>query len=252
MLDIHPPHEKTRTWADFFIHIATIVVGLLIAIGLEQTVEALHHHHQRQQLESDLREESANNLKNIAHDLQLARFESWYDDAAAAVSVPRNGPIHVTLTPLPCVPGTPSDGTIRTVLPSESVWITARENGMATLIPAERARIYFRRSILFELVSRYLDKLFDNCLPLNAMQRRLAQRSTDGRTYDWTLTPSQAEEFAAHAAQQAATLKAICFRLRYLAAFEQDLLDGGHRINGAPLDSTYTDLLDPEDLPQPR
>jgi hypothetical protein len=28
-----------RTWKDFFIHIAAIAVGLLIAIGLEQTVE---------------------------------------------------------------------------------------------------------------------------------------------------------------------------------------------------------------------
>ena len=37
MLDVHPPHEVTHTWKDFFIHIATIVVGLLIAIGLEQS-----------------------------------------------------------------------------------------------------------------------------------------------------------------------------------------------------------------------
>lgn len=28
MLDVHPPHEATHTWTDFFIHIATIVVGL--------------------------------------------------------------------------------------------------------------------------------------------------------------------------------------------------------------------------------
>jgi hypothetical protein len=45
MLDVHPPHHSTNTWRDFFIHIATIVLGLLIAIGLEQAVEWLHHHH---------------------------------------------------------------------------------------------------------------------------------------------------------------------------------------------------------------
>jgi hypothetical protein len=32
MLDIHPPHEAAHSWRDFFIHIATICVGLLIAI----------------------------------------------------------------------------------------------------------------------------------------------------------------------------------------------------------------------------
>jgi hypothetical protein len=33
-----------------FIHIATIVVGLVIAIGLEQTLEAIHEHHERTKL----------------------------------------------------------------------------------------------------------------------------------------------------------------------------------------------------------
>src|SRR5579863_6651715 len=50
MLDVHAPHEAVHTWKAFFIHIATICVGLLIAVGLEQTVEAVHHHHQREQL----------------------------------------------------------------------------------------------------------------------------------------------------------------------------------------------------------
>jgi len=38
MLDVHPPHASTHTWRDFFLHIATIVIGLLIAIGLEQSI----------------------------------------------------------------------------------------------------------------------------------------------------------------------------------------------------------------------
>ena len=31
MSDVHPPHEASHTWKDFFIHIATITIGLLIA-----------------------------------------------------------------------------------------------------------------------------------------------------------------------------------------------------------------------------
>jgi hypothetical protein len=38
MLDVHPPHEAVHTWKDFCIHIIAIVIGLLIAVGLEQTV----------------------------------------------------------------------------------------------------------------------------------------------------------------------------------------------------------------------
>ena len=51
MLDVNPPRTTTHTWKDFFIHIATICVGLLIAVGLEQTVEAIHRSHQRHTLE---------------------------------------------------------------------------------------------------------------------------------------------------------------------------------------------------------
>jgi hypothetical protein len=39
MLNVHASRESIHTWKDFFIHIATICVGLLIALGLEQTVE---------------------------------------------------------------------------------------------------------------------------------------------------------------------------------------------------------------------
>jgi hypothetical protein len=46
MLDVHPAHHAASTWREFFIHIATIVIGLLIAVGLEQTVEYFHHQHQ--------------------------------------------------------------------------------------------------------------------------------------------------------------------------------------------------------------
>jgi hypothetical protein len=33
MLEMHAPHQLVHTWKDFFIHIATIVVGLLIAVA---------------------------------------------------------------------------------------------------------------------------------------------------------------------------------------------------------------------------
>ena len=57
MLDVHAPHELLHTWKSFFIHIATIVIGLLIAIGLEQGVEAIHWHKQVRTARDVLRNE---------------------------------------------------------------------------------------------------------------------------------------------------------------------------------------------------
>ncbi len=69
MLDVHPPEHAVHTWRDFFIHIATIVIGLLIAIGLEQSVELFHHHHQLQKAREELREEVDANRRGAATQL---------------------------------------------------------------------------------------------------------------------------------------------------------------------------------------
>jgi hypothetical protein len=66
MLDVHPPHETAHTWTDFLIHIATIVVGLIIAIGLEQTVEHIHQHQQVREARAMLRQELDGNRRNLA------------------------------------------------------------------------------------------------------------------------------------------------------------------------------------------
>jgi hypothetical protein len=57
MLDVHPAHHAATTWRDFLIHIATIVIGLLIAVGLEQTVEYFHHRHLARAGREDLKAE---------------------------------------------------------------------------------------------------------------------------------------------------------------------------------------------------
>jgi hypothetical protein len=78
MLDVHPPHSTTHTWRDFLIHIATICVGLLIAIGLEQTVEFFHHRHQvrdtREALEAEHRENVRRFHENIESHLRSMAF----------------------------------------------------------------------------------------------------------------------------------------------------------------------------------
>ena len=61
MLDVHPPHHAATTWRDFFIHIATIVIGLLIAVALEQTVEHFHHRHLAREAHEQLRLERVSN-----------------------------------------------------------------------------------------------------------------------------------------------------------------------------------------------
>jgi len=76
MLDVHPPHHPVHAWRDFLLHIATIVVGLLIAIGFEQTVEYVHHRHLLHQAERDLRQEMTANRQYLAMDERQLKGET--------------------------------------------------------------------------------------------------------------------------------------------------------------------------------
>ena len=73
MLDVHAPHGAVHSWKDFFIHMAAISVGLLIAIGLEQTVEYAHRLHQLDKARRELTTELEDNRKQLEKNLAAAQ-----------------------------------------------------------------------------------------------------------------------------------------------------------------------------------
>jgi len=133
-LEVHPPHHPLLSWRDFFVHIATIVVGLLIAIALEQSVEALHHHHQRVETRENLHREIAENRIIFARDLRyIASEKKMLEDNIAALrrlrehqSVPA-GSLHFAWG---------WNGM------HDSAWQTARETAALDLLPTGQVEAY--------------------------------------------------------------------------------------------------------------
>ena len=66
MLDVHPPHGTMHGVRDFLLHLFTITVGLLIALGLEGCVERQHHRHLVHEAEAGMRREIGDNANRIA------------------------------------------------------------------------------------------------------------------------------------------------------------------------------------------
>jgi hypothetical protein len=157
MLDVHPPHQSTHTWKDFFIHLATIVVGLLIAISLEQSVEYIHHRHQLAETRDALRAERDHNRKSFADDMGEFRRQS----AALINNL-------IVLRYLQQHPGTPQDK-----LPgilvwhayrptySDSAWKTAQQSNVTALMPQEEVRA---NDVLYGLLDK-LDTMFETIFP---------------------------------------------------------------------------------------
>ena len=65
MLDVHAPEHGIHGIRDFFIHLLTITVGLLIALGLENLAEWRHHVHLKHQAEQTMRLEIRANQKDL-------------------------------------------------------------------------------------------------------------------------------------------------------------------------------------------
>jgi hypothetical protein len=68
-LDVHPPHERIRSWQDFFLHLTTITIGLFIALSLEGMVEWIHHRHLVHQARATIYKEMTDNRRLLADDL---------------------------------------------------------------------------------------------------------------------------------------------------------------------------------------
>jgi hypothetical protein len=135
MLDVHAPHESVHTWRDFFIHIATIVVGLIIAVGLEQSVEALHHHRERTELRQSLLADARKAVKDTtAANLYTVQVGHWLDHRIDQVQ-------DALTTNHPLLPADPMPFTSFTV-PDDPAWKAAKNSGIVELLPQEEIKIY--------------------------------------------------------------------------------------------------------------
>ena len=133
VLDIHPAQHAASSWREFFIHIATIVLGLCIAVGLEQGVEWVHHRREVAETRELLRQEREHNRENMANAsrewrLETARYEN---DLLVFQYLQKH-------------PGTPQDKLPGRLLwghggkaDIHAEWDTAQQNGVASLMPRD-------------------------------------------------------------------------------------------------------------------
>ena len=83
MLDVHLPH-KLHGVSEFFLHLFTITVGLLIAVQIESFVEWRHHLHLAEEARRSLRTEIEKNLKDLKEAQPLVKiYRQKIDDDLA-------------------------------------------------------------------------------------------------------------------------------------------------------------------------
>jgi hypothetical protein len=135
VIDVHPPNEPIHSWRDFFLHLTTITIGLLIALSLEGCVEWRHHRHLAHQAETSLHTEIRQNSQAMQEYLVVLhkQQEALVKDVVILKSIIKNQKapdaskisIEFNITSLDNVS-----------------WKTAQSTGALSYIPYELAQEY--------------------------------------------------------------------------------------------------------------
>lgn len=169
MFDVHAPHEPIRTWKNFLIHVATISVGLLIALGLENLAEHVHHRHQLSEARHDLAAELQQNRREWAGNVAEARTILSKLDA-------NMGMLRASQTSRKPVVGKLDYETLKFRWPVEGAWQVVRQNGSLGLMPHNEVVSYV---YLYEAIAFVKDKMMS--LTTHArVAESIAHRAPDG------------------------------------------------------------------------
>jgi hypothetical protein len=146
MLDVHAPHESIHTWKSFFIHIAAICVGLLLAVGLEQSVEALHRQYERGHLQESLQHESEQILRDTMRvEVAMNSEIHWLLKADVLLNGAASGN-HI-VAPFPPIPTDDFD------VPDNPVFKSAKASNRLALLSREEAEAYGEMNGLIDRIN---------------------------------------------------------------------------------------------------
>lgn len=150
MIDVHPPHHAVDSWRDFFVHIATIVVGLIIAVALEQAVEYLHARHELDETRKALAREQKLNEALWAKD-----EKDWRN---TFVELKNNLVVLKYIRDHPGTPQTALPGVLRwdqyPFIWNHAVWDAAQAKGIVQRMPLEESNDYQEYYGLMSVISQ--------------------------------------------------------------------------------------------------
>ena len=161
MLDVHPPHEPVHGWRDIAVHLLTITAGLLIALGLEAMVEAVHHHELAVQARENIEREVELNTEHAKDNVTKLQAAIGIIDANLVAARKRRDD-----------PTQPFHGSIDASWTDleEGAWLTARESGALAHMPLDEvqryATIYARQQEIEREAIAIMSEVVQNAAPL--------------------------------------------------------------------------------------
>jgi hypothetical protein len=225
-MEVHPPHHPLHSWKDFWIHLGTITAGLLIAIGMEQGVEALHRNHQRHQLERDLHVEAIRNEEILQHDLQVLKSDRDYSLALKAnVDALRHGAALSSLVSLQ----QPQSGD--PFLTSAGAWASARDSSQLSLLPREQTSMYEELYAQRDYLQQASLELFKAQDDMASFAQKVQSTFDYGRVDPVPLSPAERDEFSALLGRLAVKTDSMAGDLHFYVAENNAVVQGAETVD---------------------
>lgn len=137
MLDVHLPHKGIYGFWEFFIHLFTITVGLLIATQIESCVEWRHHGHLAEEARESLRAEIQSNLNDLRRAVPgLKQWREQIDADLVEMKRIQENPDNVKNQHTILAIG------FNAITLSDTAWRTAQSTGALAYMPYEEAERY--------------------------------------------------------------------------------------------------------------
>jgi hypothetical protein len=203
MIEVHPPHEDVHTWRQFFIHIAAITIGLLIAIGLEQTVVYFHHRHQLQEARRELAVELESNRRVVGINLEATRkVIAELDADMALLRAAQTSPASQSPEP---IGSKLVYGLGNFYWPKDATWQAVKQNGSLGLMAHDELHYYV---YIYEDIAIIMEQMSEMGARME-VAGAIARRSPDGN-----LTPRDIEELITATSEAQAKLAYSTLLLR--------------------------------------
>jgi hypothetical protein len=173
-MEVEGPEHGIHSWRDFFVHMGTVCLGLIIALGLEQIVVSIHESHQRTELREALNADSRQDVVDAKRsEITSDQWIAWAVARSAQVrtALANNTALAARLAPHvsdmdivddPAFKAAKASGLLA-LLPQRDVLAYSEENGVIDFVTRtdDEARVSRRNVRAFELQYRTADGGFD-------------------------------------------------------------------------------------------
>ena len=136
-MDVHAPHEPIHGWKDFLLHLFTITIGLLIAVGIEGCVELHREHKLVSDARATMREEIQHNSDTMKDavasvEKQQVAMQKNIDTLTRILENPKDKEAQKASI----------DADFGTVGLHDTAWKTAQTTGALSFMPYAEAQRY--------------------------------------------------------------------------------------------------------------